>query len=102
MTLKQAVVEVLQDNEHGLLALNILREINRRHNAGYVRASLSPQLSRLKQEGNIELTGRVWHLKGQVPKESEASDQNLFEGQSEASKLDSEAQGVEAAPGGGG
>ena len=100
MTIKEGVVAVLDEHPNGMPALDILREINLRYGWAYARESLSPQLSRLKQEGHIDLTGRIWHLPGQ---KIEPSDNNLFnEELSEGSKPVSEAQGVKAAPGGGG
>lgn len=78
VTIKEAVVGVLEEHASGLPALDILREINQRHETDYVRESLSPQLSRLKNDGHIELTGRLWHLRGQTPIPKEEPDPSLF------------------------
>jgi hypothetical protein len=62
LTIKQAVLEVLKDRADGMTALDILAEINTRFFSGRVtRTSLSPQLSRLKDDdGKIELKGNKW------------------------------------------
>jgi chromosome segregation ATPase len=64
LTIKQAVVEVLKDHREGMTALEILAEINTRYFGGrLLRTSLSPQLSRLKNDdGKIELRGNNWFL----------------------------------------
>ncbi len=62
MTIKQAVLQVLQDHPSGLIALDILREVNSRYEMAIVRSSLSPQLSRLKGESKISNDGNVWLL----------------------------------------
>jgi hypothetical protein len=62
LTIKRAVMEVLEDHPDGLLALDILGKINERHGSGLVRTSLSPQLSRLKQEGKLKQEGTLWLL----------------------------------------
>ena len=61
-TIKQAVVEILADHPNGLSALDILAKINNRHDLGIVRTSLSPQLSRLKNEERIVNDHTVWRL----------------------------------------
>lgn len=101
MTLKEAVVEILTDNPNGLGAMEILRELNSRHKTDFARESLSPQISRLKQEGHLELTGRFWHLKGQTLKEIEVPDQNLFEGTRSGTSYENPAKDREAGSGGG-
>lgn len=99
MTIKEAVVNVLEDAPSGFSALDILREINTRFGWDYARESLSPQLSRLKQEGHINLTGRTWHLPEQSVPENEEPDPTLFtEGGSGASEPNP-AKGREAGPG---
>lgn len=75
MTLKEAIVEILEQRGHGLAASEILRELNSRHGTDFARESLSPQISRLRQEGHLELTDRIWHLRGQ-PITSPSSDNN--------------------------
>jgi glucose-6-phosphate-specific signal transduction histidine kinase len=65
MTLKEAIVEILNQRGHGLTASEILMELNNRHGTDFARESLSPQISRLRQEGHLELTDRIWHLKNQ-------------------------------------
>jgi hypothetical protein len=62
LTIKQAALAVLADYPEGLTALDILREINSRYRFDLVRSSLSPQLSRLRHQGKIDLRGNVWRL----------------------------------------
>jgi hypothetical protein len=69
LTIKQAVLEVLKDHPEGMTALEILAQINTRYFGGDIpRTSLSPQLSRLKDnDQKIELTGNKWFLRPQEP-----------------------------------
>lgn len=107
-TIKQAVVEILTANGQGLTAINLLADLNHRNGTTLLRSSLSPQLTRLKDEGFICLTQGHWHLPGQPAikikvSENEEPDPSLFaEVGSGSSKPVSEAHGVKAAPGGGG
>jgi len=65
LTIKQAVLAVLADHPNGLTALDILAEINRRFELGIVRTSLSPQLTRLKNDDQkIDINGSAWRLIG--------------------------------------
>jgi hypothetical protein len=59
-TIKEAVLQILDDFPEGLIALDILAKINDRFSIRLVRTSLSPQLSRLKQEGKIVNHGSTW------------------------------------------
>jgi hypothetical protein len=61
-TIKEAVLHVLNGNQEGLTALDILDLINMRLGVKYPRTSLSPQLSRLKADGRIERVGNVWRI----------------------------------------
>lgn len=70
MTIKEMVVEVLGVLPRGADALEILRLINERFNAGLARTSLSPQLSRLKQEGLLDRQGMTWFLNEKGPAEA--------------------------------
>jgi hypothetical protein len=65
ITIKEAVIAVLRENRNGLSALDILAKVNGQFDLGIVRTSLSPQLSRLKQEHKITNDGSVWRLLGQ-------------------------------------
>lgn len=60
MTIKDAILDVLANNPDGADAQEILAMINEGYGLSVVRTSLSPQLSRLKSEGKITLTGKVW------------------------------------------
>lgn len=62
MTIKQMVIKALEDHPNGLIALDILSEINSRFGKSYVRTSLSPQLSRLGKAGKIHKSGKHWIL----------------------------------------
>jgi hypothetical protein len=68
MTLKQAVLDILADSENGLQASEILKELNIKHNASFMRGSLSPQISRLRKDGAILHSDGIWHLPTQVPR----------------------------------
>jgi chromosome condensin MukBEF ATPase and DNA-binding subunit MukB len=62
LTIKEAALKVLRDHPEGLIALDILKEINERFGLGILRTSLSPQLSRLKQERKVNNAGMAWTL----------------------------------------
>ena len=59
-TIKQMVLVVLEEHSAGLTALEILKLINERYETDYPRTSLSPQLSRLFQAGQIHKRGKTW------------------------------------------
>lgn len=61
-SIKDYVVQVLSDSQKGMVALDILVAINERFGKNYDRTSLSPQLSRLRQDGVLGLRGPVWYL----------------------------------------
>ena len=63
-SIKQAVLEVMKHRPNGMTALEILAAINERYFEGrLVRTSLSPQLSRLKDDDKkITLRGNRWFL----------------------------------------
>ena len=54
------VVAVLKDHPDGLVALDILKNINERFDKEYVRTSLSPQLTRLMNNGKVHKKGKTW------------------------------------------
>lgn len=62
LTIKEAILEVLQDYPDGLIALDLLPKINDRFSWKMARETLSPQLSRLKQEGKLLYREGVWTL----------------------------------------
>jgi len=68
-TIKEAVLEALAQRPEGMTALEILDEINKRYFDGkIVRTSLSPQLSRLKNDDKkVTLRGNRWHLIPEQP-----------------------------------
>lgn len=61
-TIKEMVVEVLEDRPNGAEASEIIELIANSFGESIARSSLSPQLSRLKEEGVLSLEGRVWLL----------------------------------------
>ncbi len=61
-TIKDEVMKILEKNKDGLIALDILAELNKKRSEPLVRTSLSPQLSRLKRAGYIQLIGSLWRL----------------------------------------
>lgn len=76
-TIKEAVLQALAEAGHGLPATDILPRINALLGIQYPRTSLSPQLSRLKQSGELILEGNVWYVPGmQVP---ESRERGIFE-----------------------
>lgn len=79
-TIKEAVVEILTAQGRGMVAIDLLADLNHRNGSTLLRSSLSPQLSRLKDEGIIQLTDGYWHLPGQPPFITEAPDnpESLF------------------------
>lgn len=61
-TIKEAIVSVLADKRSGMTALEILDELANRFDMRIKRTSLSPQLSRLKDDGKIDRLGMIWSL----------------------------------------
>ena|SRR6202047_123200 len=60
--IKRAVLELLGQNPDGMDALTILVTINYRLGSNFERTSLSPQLSRLKEDGFVSLNRKIWKL----------------------------------------
>jgi hypothetical protein len=60
--IKRAVLELLEQNPDGMDALTILVTINYRLGSHFERTSLSPQLSRLKEDGFVSLNRKIWKL----------------------------------------
>lgn len=60
-SIKEQVLKILSDEDRPMKALEILSQLK---NAGFeiVRTSLSPQLSRLKQEGRLLYRDKEWSL----------------------------------------
>jgi hypothetical protein len=61
-TTQDMVLEILQENPNGLVALEILYEVNRRWSLGLLRSSLSPQISRLKKKGKVKYSQGIWRF----------------------------------------
>jgi len=62
MTIKQSVIQILMAHPHGLTARQILEKLRETSRPELPRHVLSPQLSRLLQEGRLTHKGRVWSL----------------------------------------
>lgn len=60
--IKRTVLETLKYAPEGMDALTILFTINYRLGSHFERTSLSPQLSRLKEDGFITLNRKIWKL----------------------------------------
>jgi len=78
LTIKQAVMKVLENEKRALNAQQILALINERYFDGkVVRSSLSPQLSRLNHDDKkIKYDGTLWSLRSpneEGPEKSEPS-----------------------------
>lgn len=71
LTIKQAVVKVLEDEKRPLSAIQILAAINERYFDGKIaRSSLSPQLSRLAHnDKKLKYDGRLWSLRSSTDEE---------------------------------
>jgi hypothetical protein len=63
-TIKDLVIDVLADHAQGADAHGIIALIAKKHGIIIQRPSLSPQLSRLKQDGLLELEGITWKAAG--------------------------------------
>jgi hypothetical protein len=62
-TIMHSVINILKESKEGLTSQQILETLNLRSEDKWLkRESLSPQLSRLKQAGFIELDGSTWKL----------------------------------------
>lgn len=62
LTIMEMVVEILKKFPTGLSASNILELIHDRYDNELERTSLSPQLSRLKQRGELSYNNGKWLL----------------------------------------
>ncbi|MEL6664940.1 MAG: hypothetical protein AAFQ24_02315 [Pseudomonadota bacterium] len=71
LTIKGMVLEILGVMPEGAEATELLAFIKDRFGTDLERTSLSPQLSRLKKDRLITLSGRVWKLNKKDPDESE-------------------------------
>jgi hypothetical protein len=82
MTIKGMIREVLKSSSKGLTSTEILEGIDKNFGKKIERTSLSPQLSRMKEDGEVSLQGNFWVL-SLPPSDQDLSD-NLteFEGNS--------------------
>tara|TARA_R110001606_G_scaffold275969_1_gene424168 strand:- start:1187 stop:1801 length:615 start_codon:yes stop_codon:yes gene_type:complete len=62
LTIKDMILEVLGPIPEGAEALTILQFIKDRFGKDLERTSLSPQLSRLKRDGILDLDGKAWRI----------------------------------------
>jgi chromosome segregation ATPase len=81
LTIKQAVLKVLEDEKRALNAQQILALINERYFDGkVVRSSLSPQLSRLNHDDKkITYDGTMWSLRSQNEEGPEKSEPSFLD-----------------------
>lgn len=61
-TIKQSVMRLLESHPNGLTALQILEKLQQTVRPELQRHVLSPQLSRLRQDGHLSHFGNVWSL----------------------------------------
>lgn len=61
VTIKDMIRQILKGRPDGLRAKELLREIQDRFGVAIERTSLSPQLSRLREAGEITLEHRRWY-----------------------------------------
>lgn len=74
LSLKQLIVKALSEHlRDGATANEMLDFFAMHWGREIMRTSLSPQLSRLKENGIVELRGKVWHLDRNEKGEAEAS-----------------------------
>ena len=62
LTIKQMVVKLIDQNGAGLSAIDLMARIKAVYDLEIPRSSLSPQLSRLKQEGRLVDKSGIWCL----------------------------------------
>ncbi len=82
-SIKRMVTDLLDEmHPHGLTALEILDQIRVRWNIDIKRTSLSPQLTRLKNDGEIYNDKGVWKRlkKTEAPAEPDASENTENQG----------------------
>jgi hypothetical protein len=60
--IKRAILKTLENAPDGMDALNIVSTINYRAGSNFARTSISPQLSRLKNDGFVIVTRKIWKL----------------------------------------
>ncbi len=71
-TIKEMVIQALREvHPRGLTAMQILEQITERWKPDLRRESLSPQLTRLKNDNLIRNEKRIWKLAEEPPKEAE-------------------------------
>ncbi len=70
-TIKEMILEILALMPDGAEATELLSFIDERFGKKLERTSLSPQLSRLKKDGLISLSGKVWTINEEGSDESE-------------------------------
>jgi hypothetical protein len=62
LSFQEMIRRILQNKPNGATAKEILDLIKQEFNLEVMRSSISPQLSRLKEKGEIELKSGVWKL----------------------------------------
>lgn len=87
MTIKAMALEVLSQNPGGMDTQSIIDAIARQFEKIIERPSMSPQLSRLKADGEIEQVGHLWRMVRPAGNHSNLSDDI---NQSQASEVDAD------------
>ena len=74
-TIKEMVLSILENKPRGASPQQIIELISKRYRVEIVRSSLSPQLSRLKADGKLNLDERngVWMLPNTVAAQSKSA-----------------------------
>jgi hypothetical protein len=63
ITIQNAVLQILEEQPEGLTSSEILQHLRDRFKLYVARTSLSPQLTRLKDQKKLDLAGSVWALR---------------------------------------
>lgn len=99
MTIKDMARDVLADAEKGMTSAEILAAIKAKHGREIDRTSLSPQLSRLKESGDLLLYGERWWAPAMYRKlEDELEAQRLLEDDSDSVNVEIDLGGDDEPP----
>ena len=93
LPIKQMVMEILKINPSGLMALQILESIKEDYSVEIMRTSLSPQLSRLKRAGEIQVRGKIWSILKDKPSDESEGLNNAGEGWNQSGSPESRPAG---------
>lgn len=91
-TIKDKIISVLSDCPEGADANKIVQLVVAKYGQEIPRTSLSPQLSRLKEDGWLNLRGKTWTYvdpQDETPPESESGSVSEITGEDGASLIES-------------